>query len=72
MVSHLIPKTRLKRGRPIGSKDKNSWTRKGPKMQDDLLENVKIQKDSFDIINDLVLEEPQVPKIVENDEISIN
>jgi len=41
-------------------------------MQDDLLENVKIQKDSFDIINDLVLEEPQVPKIVENDEISIN
>jgi len=28
-------------------------------------------KDSFDIINNLVLEEPQVHEIVENDEISI-
>jgi len=33
---------------------------------------VKISKDSFDIINDLVLEEPQVAEIVQNDEISIN
>jgi len=41
-------------------------------MQDDLLEKVKISKDSFDIINYSVLEEPQVPEIVQNDEISIN
>ena len=33
---------------------------------------MKISKDSFDIINDLVLEEPQVAEIVQNDEISIN
>jgi len=56
MVGLLIPKTHLKRSRPIGSKDKNSWMRKGAKMQDDLLEKVKIPKDSFDIINDSVLE----------------
>jgi len=41
-------------------------------MQDDLNEKVKIPKDSFDIINDSVPEEPQVPQIVQNDEISIN
>ena len=46
--------------------------RKGAKMQDDLIEKVEIPKDSFDIINDSVPEEPQVPEIVENDEISIN
>jgi len=50
--------TRLKRGRPIGSKDKNSLMRKGAKMQDDLIEKVEIPKDSFDIINDSVPEEP--------------
>jgi len=64
--------TRLKRGRPIGSKDKNSRVRKREKRQDDLIEEVKVPKDSFDIINDSVPEEPQVPEIVENDEISIN
>jgi len=41
-------------------------------MQNDLIEKVEIPKDSFDIINGSVLEEPQVPEIVENDEISIN
>jgi len=41
-------------------------------MQDDLLEKVVIPKDSFDITNDSVPEEPQVPEIIENDEISIN
>ena len=46
--------------------------RKGAKMQNDLIEKVEIAKDSFDIINGLVLEEPQVPEIVENDEILIN
>ena len=46
--------------------------RKGVKMQDDLIKKVEIPKDSFDIINDSVPKEPQVPNIVENDEISIN
>jgi len=41
-------------------------------MQDDLNKKVEIPKDSFDIINDSVPEEPQVPEIVQNDEISIN
>jgi len=41
-------------------------------MQNDLIENVEIPKDSFDIINRSVSEEPQVPEIIENDEISIN
>jgi len=41
----------LKCGRPIDSKNKNSWMRKGAKMQNDLIENVEIPKDSFDIIN---------------------
>jgi len=57
--------TRLKRGRPIGSKDKNSWMRKWVNMQNDLIEKVEIPKDSFDIINGSVLEEPQVPEMVE-------
>jgi len=38
--------------------------RKGAKME--------IPKDSFDIINDSIPEEPRVPAIVQNDEISIN
>jgi len=46
--------------------------RKREKRQDGLIEGVKVPKDSFDIINDSVPEEPQVPEIVENDEISIN
>jgi len=41
-------------------------------MQHDLNEKVEIPKDSFDIINDSVPEEPRVPEIVQNDEISIN
>ena len=46
--------------------------RKGAKIQYDLIENVEIPKDSFDIINDSVPKEPQVPNFFENDEISIN
>jgi len=41
-------------------------------MQDDLVKNLEIPRDLFEIINDLVPEESQVPEIVENDEISIN
>jgi len=40
-------------------------------MQDDLIEKVEIPKDLFYIINDSILEEPQVPKIVEKNDISI-
>ena len=46
--------------------------RKGAKIQDDLIEKVEIPKDSFDIIHYSVPKEPQVPEIVENDEILIN
>ena len=45
---------------------------KRKKRQDGLIEGVKVPKYSFDIINNSVPEEPQVPEIVENDEISIN
>jgi len=41
-------------------------------MQNNLIEKVEIPKDSFDIINGSVPEEPQVPEMVGNDEISIN
>jgi len=41
-------------------------------MQNDLIKKVEIPKDSFDIINGSVPEEPRVPEIVENDEISIS
>jgi len=40
-------------------------------MQDDLIENVEIPKDLFDIINNSIPKEPQVLEIVENDKISI-
>ena len=46
--------------------------RKGDNMQNNLIEKVEISKDSFDIINGSILEEPQVPEMVGNDEISIN
>jgi len=46
--------------------------RKGAKMPYDLIKNMEIPKGSFDIINDSVLKEPQVHKIVKSDEISIN
>jgi len=65
--------TRLKRGRPVGSKDKNPRIRKREKKrQDGLIEGVKVPTDSFDIINDSIPEEPQVLEIIENDDISIN
>jgi len=41
-------------------------------MLDDLIKKVEISKDLFDIINDSVREESEIPEIVENDKISIN
>ena len=46
MVSLLVPKIKSPR------------MRKRAKRQDDLIEGVKVPKDSFDIINDLVPEQP--------------
>jgi len=64
--------TRLKCGMPIGFKDKSPRIIKWVNKQDDLIKEMEILIDSFDIINYSVSEEPQVTKIVENHEISIN
>jgi len=72
VIGLLVAKTRLKRGRPIDSKDKNSRMRKWAKIKDDLIEKVEIPMYFFDIINDSILEEPQILEIVNNYEISIN
>jgi len=64
---------RMKRGGPIGSKDKNPRVRKEAKSKDDPNEDMEIQKESHDIIDISVPEETdQVPEIHENKEISIN
>ncbi|KAK2436707.1 putative mitochondrial protein [Trifolium repens] len=64
---------RLKRGRPVGSKDKNPRIRKGAKNKDDPSEDIETQKESSDIIDISVPEETdQVPENHENKEISIN
>lgn len=62
--------TRMKRGRPIGSKDKNPRKRKGAKNDDGHVEDTKLSPEENTGMNDeLVPEEHQVP---ENEEISIN
>ncbi|XP_058733845.1 uncharacterized protein LOC131605515 [Vicia villosa] len=48
---------RLKRGRPIGSKDKNPRTRKGAKNKDGPSEDIENLKESSDIIDISSLEE---------------
>ncbi|KAL0342624.1 UNVERIFIED_CONTAM: Retrovirus-related Pol polyprotein from transposon RE1 [Sesamum calycinum] len=65
------PKTHLKRGRSIGSKDKNSRKRKGAINQDG---QIRIQTlEEFPSINNVsVPKETQVPKVHDNEEISIN
>ena len=45
---------------------------KWAKKKDDLNEDIEIPKDSYDIINDSVPEEPQVPEIVESEKILMN
>ncbi|KAL0392725.1 UNVERIFIED_CONTAM: Retrovirus-related Pol polyprotein from transposon TNT 1-94 [Sesamum radiatum] len=65
------PKTRLKQGRPIGSKNKNPRKRKGAIDQDGQIEDTTLEE-SPGINNVLVLEETQVLEIHENEEISIN
>jgi hypothetical protein len=73
--SHIANESqpRLKRGRPVGSKDKNPRMRKGAKKKDGPSEDMETLKESSDIIDISVPEETsQVPEIHENKEISIN
>ena len=73
--SHIANESqpRLKRGRPVGSKDNNPRTRKGAKKKDGPSEDVETLKESPDIIEISVPEEvDQVPEIHENKDISIN
>ncbi|AES72275.2 hypothetical protein MTR_3g087960 [Medicago truncatula] len=64
--SHISNKSqpRLKRGRSVGSKDKNPRTRKGAKKKDGTSEDVETLKESSGIIEISVPEEvEQVPEI---------
>ncbi|GKC87238.1 copia protein [Tanacetum coccineum] len=60
---------RLKRGRPVGSKDKNPRKKKGANIQDSITEVRETSGSPKGTLDMLVQEEPQVP---ENEEISIN
>ncbi|GKC99060.1 retrovirus-related pol polyprotein from transposon TNT 1-94 [Tanacetum coccineum] len=63
-------KARLKRGRPIGSKDKNPRKKKGACNQDGQIEvKETLEGSSIRTLDMTVQKEPQVP---ENEEISIN
>ncbi|KAJ9558153.1 hypothetical protein OSB04_012767 [Centaurea solstitialis] len=63
-------RARLKRGRPLGSKDKNPRKKKGANNQDGHIEVNETPRESpVEKLDMLVPEEPQVP---ENEEISIN
>ena len=66
---------RMKRGRPIGSKDKNPRKRKGAKYDDAQIDEIKSQGETQEETRDMnnqTPEEDQVPKNVEIEEISIN
>ncbi|KAJ9551943.1 hypothetical protein OSB04_015988 [Centaurea solstitialis] len=63
-------RARLKRGRPLGSKDKNPRKKKGANNQDGhIVVNETPRESPEETLDMLVPEEPQVP---ENEEISIN
>lgn len=68
--------TRMKRGRPIGSKDKNPRKRKGAKNENGQVEDMIISDKTLEenqIISNIgVPAETQVSEIHENKEISIN
>lgn len=63
---------KMKRGRPIGSKDKNPRKRKRNKKEDGRIEDIEVPEESSDIIDISISKETQVPEIIENTEISIN
>lgn len=65
----------MKRGRPLGSKDKNPQKRKGAKDQDgqseEIINQEKSPEEIVDMTNAIAIEETKVPGFVEN-EISLN
>ena len=59
---------RMKRGRPIGSKDKNPRKRKGAKYDDAQIDEIKSQGETPEETRDMnnqTLEEDQVPENIE-------
>ena len=62
--------TRQKRGRPVGSKDKNPRKRKINDNKKDLVGDVNIHEETLDMTNNTISEEGEIPK--DNNEISIN
>ncbi|PIN26225.1 hypothetical protein CDL12_01027 [Handroanthus impetiginosus] len=64
-------KPRLKRGRPIGSKDKNPRKRKGANQDGHIMEAGPLEEVQ-DIANHKTPEEVQVPESNDNEEISIS
>ncbi|KAK5813179.1 hypothetical protein PVK06_028627 [Gossypium arboreum] len=72
IVSAKESNPRLKRGRPIGSKDKNPRKRKGAIIQDGNIVEASAPEEAKDITNQKTLEEVQVPENGDNEEISIN
>ena len=69
-------KARLKRGRPIGSKDKNPRKRKGAKNTNGQIEDnqeiLVTPEEPLDDENVIISKETRAPEICENHEISIN
>jgi len=66
-----VSKATIKRGRPLGSKDKNPQKWKGAKNQGGQIEEIIIQKKSPEGNEDMTQEETKVPNSSE-DEISLN
>ena len=69
-------KARLKRGRPIGSRDKNPRKRKGANNTDGQIEDNReilwTPEESLDNENVIIPKETQAHEICENHEISVN
>lgn len=69
-ISANDSKPQLKRGRPIGSKDKNPRKRKG--AYDQNAQNMEANKEPENVIVEEIPLEDKEPKKVENDEISMS
>ncbi|XP_052882762.1 uncharacterized protein LOC128291608 [Gossypium arboreum] len=72
IVSAKESNPRLKRGRPIGSKDKNPRKRKGAIIQDGNIVEASAPEEAKDITNQKTPEEVQVPENGDNEKISIS
>ena len=65
----------MKRGRPVGSKDKNPHKRKGAKSDDAQIDKIQSPEETLEEtcdMNNKTPEEEPVPENVETEEISIN